>query len=394
MPKHKYFSSDVIFNQSFENIDSAKGIISGVKVCSEGEAQGHGVWLNKKFIRDVTRFGKDHTPGVKARFGHPNMCATALGTYLGRYKNFRTQTEEREDWEEGKRYHTVADLHLDETSKNLPKLGNAWEYIIKLAQTSPNMFGNSIVFTPGDTEEKKSKNDDGSETTRYDATIEQLHATDLVDEPAATEGLFERFEEDDLAMQMTTFLDQHPEVYKLAMNNPEIVESFLKKYESYKTRNLKSEDMDNKTLFENLKTFLTDLFLGKKKEDGTEGEMPKEITDKLTEFETSLNALSEENEALKTELQAEKDAKLTAETTAKVDYEAKEKDYQAKITTLESQITRLQADPTKPKGIIGAEDPEKTEDPKMKEWNELAAGMKKFEVHDEKPDLNEKMKVK
>ena len=394
MPAHKYFSSDVIFNQNFENIDSDKGIISGVKICSEGVAEGHGVYLNKKFIREVTRHGKDHEVGVKARFGHPNMCATSLGTYLGRYKNFRTQTEERPDWEDGKRYHSIADLHLDETSKSLPKLGNAWEYIMKLAQTSPNMFGNSIVFTPGESEYKKEKDSEGNERiVREDATIEKLHATDLVDEPAATEGLFERFEENDLAMQVTTFLDQHPEVYKLAINNPDILETFLNKYESYKKRNIKTEDvdMDNKTLFENLKTFVAELFT--KKEEGKDDilEIPKEVTDKITEFETSLTALAAENISLKAEFESLK----VANDNLKADKEAELTALNAKISGLETDLVKANAQSTKISGLEGKEDTEMKKDPEAAMWDAEAQKIKdEFkERTDESPDLDAKLKT-
>ena len=64
----KLLASDPIYIQKFDEIDFEKGIIKGVKVCSEGDAKGHGVYLNKQFIRDVVKFGKEQTVGVKARF--------------------------------------------------------------------------------------------------------------------------------------------------------------------------------------------------------------------------------------------------------------------------------------------------------------------------------------
>lgn len=268
MSKHKYFSSDIVFNKAFEEVDSEKGIIRGVKVCSEGEAKGHGVHLNPKFIRNVTKLGKEHGPGIKARFGHPNMCATSLGTYIGRYKNYRTKIEETEN---GTRHHSVADLFLDETSKNLPKLGNVWEYIMKLASTAPDMFGNSIVFTPGEEEKVTIKNEDGTETVRYDATIEELRATDLVDDPAATDGLFSVFDEGDLALQVTTFLDQHPEVYDLAVNHPDIVDTFLTKYNNHKQTKMTEDQV--KTFgqkIDNLTDKFSALFEGKSNQELTD----------------------------------------------------------------------------------------------------------------------------
>ena len=361
MPKHKYFSSDIVFNESFEAIEPDKGIIRGVKVCSEGDIRTHGLYANAKFIRDVTKLGKEHGVGVKARFGHPNMCATALGTYIGRYHNYRTKIEEKEGFPENKRHHSIADLHLDETAKNLPQLGNAWEYILKLAKTSPDMFGNSIVFTPGDVEEFSIKNEDDTITKRMDATILELQGTDLVDEPAATEGLFSRFADEDLALQVTSFLDQHPEVYDLAVNHPDMVETFLKKYEQYK---LKKEKMSEKskevrTIFDKMKDAFLSVF---KVEGSEETNIPAEVTDKMTEFDNKLKELESENESLSNELKdiqdsiAEKDVKIQELTDSVT---AKDTEIAGKVTELEgkeSEINQLKAKSTKIPGKKGAED--------------------------------------
>ena len=353
MPKHRYFSSDVIFNSSFESIEPDKGIIKGVKICSEGEVRGHGVYSNPKFIRDVTRLGKEHGPGVKARFGHPNMCATALGTYIGRYKNYRTQIEEAEGFPENKRHHSVADLYLDQTAKNLPKLGNAWDYVMQLASTSPDMFGNSIVFTPGESEFVKIKQEDGSELKREEVSIEALHATDLVDEPAATEGLYSKFAEEDMAMQVTLFLDQHPEVYDLAVNHPDIVETFMNKYENYKLKKVEMSEKskDARTFFDKIKDAFASAF---KVEEGEEPVIPQEVTDRMAEFDIKLTELETENESLSSDLEAvkgeiagkdEEIQKLTDEVVTK----------QKDIDTKESEINKLIATGTKIPGRIGAE---------------------------------------
>jgi hypothetical protein len=380
MPKHKYFSTDVVFNDNFETIDPEKGIIRGVKVCSEGDIRGHGVYANAKFIRDVTRLGKEHEPGVKARFGHPNMCATALGTYLGRYHNYRTNIEEREGFPENKRHHTVADLHLDETSKNLPQLGNAWDYIINLANTSPDMFGNSIVFTPGKDQVVTEKDEEGnSKVIRHDATIEALHATDLVDEPAAVEGLFSRFADEDLAMQVTLFLDHHPEVYDLAINHPDMVDTFLEKYKSYKIKKEMSEkSKDVRTIFDKMK----DAFLSVFKVEGQEEiNVPAEVKDKMSEFDNKLKELESENESLSTELDgikdaiAEKDAKIQELTDS---ITAKESEIATKVTELEgkeSEINQLKAKSSKIPGRKGAED---TEPKPTEEEKALSATLKSF----------------
>jgi hypothetical protein len=361
MPKHNYFSSDVIFNQAFEAIEADKGIIRGVKVCSEGEAKGHGIHLNKKFIREVTRFGKEHTPGIKARFGHPNMCSTSLGTYIGRYKNFRTQIEKFEDGTD--RHHSVADLHLDETAKNLPKLGNAYEYILLLAQSSPDMFGNSIVFTPGESEIKEEEMEDGTKVKKAYATIEKLHATDLVDEPAATDGLFSRFDENDMAMQCTRFFDQYPEVYEMALNHPEIVEQFMGKYNQYK---LKKEEMSEKSkearsFFDKLKDAFTVAF---KAEEG-EQPIPAEVPESLNAMDEKLKALESEVENMTGEIAIAKN-------------ELAEKDEE--IKSLNDQITELNKLSAKSTEIPGKEGSEGDEEKKLSAYEQgLVDDLKKLQ---------------
>ncbi len=395
----KLRASDPIYIQQFEAIDAEKGIIKGVKVCSEGDAKGHGVYLNKKFIKNVVRFGREQTVGVKARFGHPNMCDTTLGTYIGRFKNFKKVGEENKDFEElgkprksGNRLHAVADLHFDDTSKNLPKLGNVKEYLINLAESSPDMFGSSIVFHMGEIEVHKWKDDDGNELRRDDATIESLLATDLVDSPAATEGLFSEFSTDEMSVQVTTFLDQYPEVYELAVDNPEIVEMFMGKYADYKAKKetinnniipdtqrsipfeTSEEDMGvkknsnngnqiieimNKKLtegFEALKAWFAEKF----KDEDSKVNIPEEAQNKLNELETQIKEVgTQEKQIDKIAAQVTSlGEQVTALTTAKETAEASLATANVSIDTLKTDLVKAKAASTQAPGLQGLEDPD------------------------------------
>jgi hypothetical protein len=146
-----------------------------------------------------------------------------LGTYLGTYQKIRLRTEKTE---EGSRYHAIGDLHLSESAKETPN-GNLYDYVLSLAKDSPDMFGSSIVFQGNEYQEE---NEEG-EMVSY-ATIQSLMATDLVDTPAATDGLFS-MNENDLASQMTMFLDENPRIFELVSKKPEIIEEFLSKYKLY-----------------------------------------------------------------------------------------------------------------------------------------------------------------
>ncbi|MCB2222138.1 MAG: hypothetical protein KQI35_17275 [Bacteroidetes bacterium] len=282
-----YFRSNTIYNQSLTQIDRANGIIKDIILCQVGEAKGHDLFINNDFIDKVVELGNETKAGIKARFGHPNICSTALGSYLGRYKNFRKQDDK-----------AIADLYLDKTSIKSPN-GNLYDYVLDLAESNPDMFGASIAFKAGKAD-KKLETINGVEVEKNYATIVGLFAADLVDDPAATNGLFEVLHEDDFAFQASVFLDEHPEIYELLSKKPEILNEFLRNYEQYKTRQKveKPETSFNlKDELTNLKQWISDLFSKRghavPEEAGhTEVRSLEVRAEELrTEFESQLNSL-------------------------------------------------------------------------------------------------------
>jgi len=263
-------------------IDPEQGVIEGVSVCTVGEASGHGVHLDSEFIRRVQELGNARRQGLKARFGHPNMCSTALGTFIGRFKNFREGTTLR-DGETVKC--ALADLFVSNEAKETPH-GDLHNYIFGMAASEPDMFGTSIVFTKGRTYRRDK---DGNKAyrhvryTRYDVEVwytneaderlsedqekdlskelfvecDELHACDAVDEPAANEGLFSRFSQETIAGQITEFLDLHPQVFTAIESNPSILEAlarygkkvdeFMNRYREYREHNKEDAMSDEPT---------------------------------------------------------------------------------------------------------------------------------------------------
>jgi hypothetical protein len=227
-------------------IDAEKGIIYGMSACSEGEALGHYVWLDSAFIGDVTKLGKAIKVGIKSRFGHPSMSGESLGTFIGRCKNFRVEDTK-----------SICDLYFDDSSEVTPS-GNLKEYLLKLAETSPDMFGASIVFSVGSYFYKKTTGENISTSEHYDnqdkgkvdynlevddygntkyyVTIKELHGVDLVDEPAANaEGLFSQFSStvlhgDKFAVIATQFLNSNPKIAEFLQENPHKINEFMKKF--------------------------------------------------------------------------------------------------------------------------------------------------------------------
>lgn len=215
-----YFNSSVIYSASAPNVNRNTGVISNVTLVKPGKAKGHSISLDDQFINDVVSQGNDHGPGIKARFGHPNICATALGTYLGRFKNFRKIDDA-----------AIADMHLDKSAIKSPN-GDLYGYVLDMAENNPDMFGASIAFKKG--KDKSIPDPDKPGTSINFATLDTLYAADFVDSPAATDGLFELFHQDDLSSQVTIFLDDHPEIFDLIYKNPSVLDEFLSNYSSYK----------------------------------------------------------------------------------------------------------------------------------------------------------------
>jgi len=289
--KQRWMSTGYLKSKPSGRINHETGIIEGVKVCTEGEAKGHGVNLDAEFINTVVRFGNERKQGLKSRFGHPNMCSTALGTFLGRHKNFRTETIVRDDG--SKALCAIADMFLSNESKETPN-GNLFNYVIGLAENEPDMFGTSIVFTPGreyrKTREGKNAyivwqvddkghaiynaegermlsfvDKDGSPidpkkeplSEEVYVECESLHACDCVDDPAANDGLFSRFSHETVAGQITEFLDLNPQVWEAIQSNPSIIEAlarfgdkvdeFTERYRIYRKQNKEGNRMKEQT---------------------------------------------------------------------------------------------------------------------------------------------------
>lgn len=269
----RWFSTDFLKAAPTGIVNADKGVIEGVSVCTAGEATGHGVNLDSEFIGRVKDFGNEKGQGLKARFGHPNMCSTALGTFIGRFKHFRTDPGGEQ---------VRADLFLSNEAKETPH-GDLHSYVMGMAENEPDMFGTSIVFTPGRTYRRNDKGekvyppsyDEGREErdkqratwekagpTEY-VECEALHACDAVDEPAANDGVFSRFSQETIAGQITEFMDLNPQVWNAIEGNPSIVEAlarygdkvdeFITRYRDYREQHGKGQKMtDERTDSEQL----------------------------------------------------------------------------------------------------------------------------------------------
>jgi len=248
--KATWFSSDFLRAAPEGEVNEDRGIIERVSVCTVGEVEGHGVHIDSEFIERVAELGSEKKQGLKARFGHPNMCSTALGTFIGRFKNFAVDGDQ-----------VRADLCLSNAASDTPH-GDLRAYVLNMAKEEPDMFGTSIVFTPGrafqrnDKGEKEIINDWEADSDRpVFVECDALHACDTVDEPAANDGLFSAFSGETIAGQITEFLDLNPHIFEAVTENPEILDAlskhgdkldeFFSRYRASREQS-KESDMDNK----------------------------------------------------------------------------------------------------------------------------------------------------
>ncbi len=232
------FAAGATKEPRLERVDREKEVLHGVQITLEGEARGHGVWLDRAFCEAVAEAGNAMgDAGVKVRFGHPSMCSDALGTYLGRAKNFRVVDLERKEAPGEKVAGVLADVYIAAESHSAPS-GDLGKWVLDAAENSPDTFGQSIVFTYADL---KSTNADGEPIMRSEyeddrafnrargenkvfAVLGKLRGTDFTDTPAATDGVFSA---GDLAAEAEEMLASHPAVLSAIEGNPEKVIEFL-----------------------------------------------------------------------------------------------------------------------------------------------------------------------
>ena len=190
-------------------VDEKQMVIHDVAVCIQGEALGHGLWLDEAFIRAVIEQGNAAEKGLLCHFGHETPNGNRIKNYMGAFSNFVEKPAKSHDGEDV--IGAYADIKFSKVAKEMSD-NVAW--VLGLARERPDALGLSIVFDIGD---YKVKTADGellySEAMKdvksfaewcvaYDkffeasvdgklyAVMGTLHGADFVAEGAATDGLF------------------------------------------------------------------------------------------------------------------------------------------------------------------------------------------------------------
>lgn len=157
-------------------IDVENGVIYGVALANGGMNK-NGYYFSERFLNELKEFG-DKEGSIKARFEHPdNGSASNLGSLVGWFKNFTIES--------GNLY---GDLYIADVAKKTQVTGRGItiaDYVLSMATECPDMFGNSI-YTFAD--EIIEKDNEGKDVMGL--KLISWVASDLVDVPAATNGLF------------------------------------------------------------------------------------------------------------------------------------------------------------------------------------------------------------
>lgn len=159
-------------------VDSEKGIIYGVALANMG-LNKNGYYFSERFLGELKDFGNKKGE-IKARFEHPSFTGGSFGSFIGKYKNFNV-TEGR----------LIGDLHLADIARKTEVTGRGislFDYVIGMAQECPEMFGNSIYVEADIVDEIYKEGD--KELVGMGLRLIDWVASDLVDDPAATNGLF------------------------------------------------------------------------------------------------------------------------------------------------------------------------------------------------------------
>ncbi|MDP3461429.1 MAG: hypothetical protein Q8S18_01435 [Bacteroidales bacterium] len=96
-----------------------------------------------------------------------------------------------------------------------------------MAKHNPDMFGASLVFESDGFAQSEDPAGEPSKSPVRFFRLKELRATDIVDDPAATDGLFSALS---VSAQATDLLDQNPALVKIIFSNPNAIIEFLNNY--------------------------------------------------------------------------------------------------------------------------------------------------------------------
>ena len=204
-------------------VDRANKTITAAKAMQIGklsEGDCRAIRIDRVSLEQLQELIAKRPQGVKMRFAHPNASRDGLGRHVGRASNPRIVSNEV-----GQTYLAV-DCKLN--TKGGSRTRDQVEHLLDLAENSPEDFGLSIAgLSDAEVMERMEPDREGLKPLR----LNSLDAIDFVDDPAATDGLFDLQSIDiqDLPAQATAALNTY-----FANASPEVIRTrfgeFLERY--------------------------------------------------------------------------------------------------------------------------------------------------------------------
>ena len=219
-------------------VDRSARVIFGASLMQAGDlndGDSRNWTVTQDTLQQAYTFATRGNNGLKARFTHPNMSSDGMGSYLGRWKNFKLDGGTLR-----------ADLHIADAAFKSPQ-GDLGTYVMDMAENEPDMFGVSLAteLDMGSLAEFESQAEQsGNYADRWPMKFTAVRAGDVVDEPAATRGgMFDLMSPDlrNLPAQATALLatyfgDAEPAAVKAR------IDSFLDRYFANKGATPMAED--------------------------------------------------------------------------------------------------------------------------------------------------------
>jgi len=177
-------------------VDREKRTILGMVMAQEGtflEPKPRGRF-DAQSLKEIVTLARKTQSGIKSRFTHPSLSGDGLGSFLGRTKNVRLDsvTVER-DAGIVSLLAVRGDLHLADAAFHSPR-GNLGQYVLDLAAEDSDALSSSLVLQSKDEHEldrdgKPIRDANTGEVVPPLWRPQKLHASDVVDEGAAVDGL-------------------------------------------------------------------------------------------------------------------------------------------------------------------------------------------------------------
>jgi hypothetical protein len=176
----------ISFKAKPESVDMENRVLKNVILAKVGEAKGHGMCIEQKFIDDMVALAAN---GVRSNFGH-NW--NNLGLQLGRVQGVKTNGDM-----------AIGDLYIYANADSSPRVPQMGTWVMNQAKEDPESLMLSISFKPSyyyqlDDEGKEIQVQEdwwGDFKRQFDdrpvyVAIAQLYSVDVVDSGALTEKMF------------------------------------------------------------------------------------------------------------------------------------------------------------------------------------------------------------